>query len=473
MNFIWHTALSVFDIGSSLIYSLLGRDLTDTDVQLLRLLFTHMSKTHLHSVPLTSTESEALTSLCNQLDADATQLKNFTALLLNNMKSDIGKDLMLVTSKQIGYNLLQTSIQSSMELSFNTLSQYYKYFVAKDGKFEDSFDSLINLRVELIKTLLNDYSSDPNRGLALSNKARYAIDVGHSLLNTCQFSKPSHLITHRLSHAKKPVKSSFGVDKSNRSFKSNQCIVDSDDFDEDCSASQTNKKNASSLNRSKSFNNYIPSSVASNPMKPSNTSVSIASTLNLDLKNITSMSVDEHVIAELNSIPIDTPLLLLTCVYNCHNLIRSDQLKKHSKKAKKSSERMSIKNGKTPVDMSKRRHTIHGLTNEQLNVVQQHQKLNEMSQVKGTNQTKSSSGRKDSKTDSSVKSDLYSYWSSMSSSNNQPASSNVNNTTTCNNIKYVNCPVSGHVACNVTSSSGATSSEGCSSSSSMFEGHNM
>lgn len=43
-------------------------------------------------------------------------------------------------------------------------------------------------------------------------------------------------------------------------------------------------------------------------------------TSNLNLKNVTN-NTDELSMRELNQTPIDTPLLMLCCVYNCHNLL--------------------------------------------------------------------------------------------------------------------------------------------------------
>lgn len=43
-------------------------------------------------------------------------------------------------------------------------------------------------------------------------------------------------------------------------------------------------------------------------------------TSNLNLKSITNYT-DESSLKELNQTPIDCPLLLICCVYNCHNLL--------------------------------------------------------------------------------------------------------------------------------------------------------
>ena len=74
MNFLWHTALSVIDLGSSLIYNLLGRDLNDDDIKLIEALFRYMSKdlTNLTSSDIISNpnqnnenQADSISSTCN------------------------------------------------------------------------------------------------------------------------------------------------------------------------------------------------------------------------------------------------------------------------------------------------------------------------------------------------------------------------------------------------------------------------
>ncbi len=44
INFLWHTALSMLDLGSSIIYNLLGRNLDACDIELIEKLLEHMSQ---------------------------------------------------------------------------------------------------------------------------------------------------------------------------------------------------------------------------------------------------------------------------------------------------------------------------------------------------------------------------------------------------------------------------------------------
>lgn len=43
-------------------------------------------------------------------------------------------------------------------------------------------------------------------------------------------------------------------------------------------------------------------------------------TSNLNLKSVTNFT-DETSLKELNQTPIDSPLLMICCIYNCHNLL--------------------------------------------------------------------------------------------------------------------------------------------------------
>ena len=56
INFLWNLSLSVIDIGSSLIYNLLGRNLDATDIELIEKIFTHMST--VKSIDATDTDDD-------------------------------------------------------------------------------------------------------------------------------------------------------------------------------------------------------------------------------------------------------------------------------------------------------------------------------------------------------------------------------------------------------------------------------
>ena len=497
MNFIWHTALSVFDIGSSLIYSMLGRDLTESDVQLLGLLFAHMARTQHTLLSLPLAEQDPLSvALSRHIDSDRAQLQNFTSLLLTNLKSGVGKDLLLVTSKSNGYNLLQTSVQSSMELSASMLARHYKHFMLTPS-LEASFSSLITLRLELVRILLETYACDPNRGLLLSNKTKLVVDTSGCAHAAAEIMKNTSSRDQRRRRRKasgdwlNKQRTKSRLDMSMHSFKSNQCFVDSDVNGRD-SSNQEEKDhneeededdrkeavqrltviNKNQLNRSKSFN-ATPLKQHQQHLPVSNLVSSIGiSTLHVDLATITpNIYLDEASLAELNATPIDTPLLLLTCVFNCHNLVHSENRRsghRHRHQRSHKSKRTGTKAEQPSAASSsaaatKRRQTIHGLTNEPVAPTPP-------AQVKSNAQDKTAgatNGRKDSKTDSSVKSDLYSYWSSISSSKN--------NTNTTGGKPSGNAPLLAAKLTDQTgSSSGASSSEGhCSAESSDCDETNM
>lgn len=393
MNFIWHTALSVLDLSSSLIYQLLGRDLTESDLQLLRSIFAHVATKSRVDVA----SGERLREI---LDGDKSQLAELTQHLVQEINGNIGKDLLLVTTRHNGYNLLQTCLVAYMDWSILLLDKYIQVLGDEKtpyGPLWDLFDSVCSLKSDLVRVLLEIYSCDANRGLVLSNKAKYVVDVA-SLISALPrksslvkktnslLGKPNRVFgsvnflkkviscsLDRLVGSNLELFKDYSFCKSNRSFKSNQVLCgDSDEFedeneDDDGECGDQVVGNvylkSSNLNRSKSFTNgnhhYSSSECLKEytPPPPAGTT-----TLNTDLTTIISPSrLNEAALSELSATPIDTPLLLLTCVYNCHNLLHlvsssrstGEQAKKNVNKKTKTSSKSKTRD--------QRRHTIHGL----------------------------------------------------------------------------------------------------------------
>ena len=319
MNFLWHTALSVIDLGSSLIYNLLGRDLNDDDIKLIEALFRYMSKdlTNLTSSDIISNpnqnneilnQADSISSTCNNniiksnlstaASSDAITVEENLNKCLNKLeleclndetlnkdlinlilKINKGKDLLLITTKQNGYNLLQFSLFSIFNKSHDLLNQFKStsHLLYSNEIFEKSFDSYINNRISLFKMLL-EYGCDPNRGLILSNKSKYVINLDNS------YHLP-HLKCSNLNGTKKLLLKSL-----------------SNDLPITCDNTVSIENN--STNKSK------------NPF---------SSIINTDLNLITSKVTDEDTLSLLSVTPIDTPLLLICCIYNCHNLLSLNQ----------------------------------------------------------------------------------------------------------------------------------------------------
>lgn len=174
MNLIWHTALSVFDLGSSLLYSLLGRDLTDSEIALVELFFRYMRKTKYVRRQSAIKKKRNLMDI-NYIESDMKQLilemrmarLNLTCLIDDFLsKHDLeSKDLLLISSRRNGYNLLQMSIDSLITASFRWLENAYKFYLNDESQpIEVEYDQTISQFMYFIKLLLEKYGCDPNRG---------------------------------------------------------------------------------------------------------------------------------------------------------------------------------------------------------------------------------------------------------------------------------------------------------------------
>jgi hypothetical protein len=184
MNLIWHTALSVFDLGSSLLYSLLGRDLTEDEIALIELLFKYMrktkylarqtaikKKTNLLGDTTSVTGGNGCNNGENELKRIQLELK-LARLDLRCLVDDflgkvdfIGKDLLLISAKHNGYNLLQFSIDSMLGSSFRWLEATYKFYLNDEAKMiENEYKEAIEERMKFVRVLLEKYACDPNRG---------------------------------------------------------------------------------------------------------------------------------------------------------------------------------------------------------------------------------------------------------------------------------------------------------------------
>ncbi|CAF0923731.1 unnamed protein product [Brachionus calyciflorus] len=406
MSFLWHTALSVIDLSSSLLYNLLGRDLTENDIQLIELLFTYISNTELKklfanksqlNLSLNSNNSQTSNQLTVNdlekcLEYDSKQISNLINLLLTSIDSFRSKDLLLITNKQNGYNIIQTLIQCILQFSFNILTQNYKLFSEKNSNnIENDFDHIIQQRINLLKILLHNYSCDPNRGLLLSNKTRYCVNITNELVIDF-FLRPKS--TNKIRHKYRDF-------NENKSFHSNNVLIN---FDIDTSDEET--QNNTNIDRTKIESETLSEITVETIIKNKNSPTNCQKTTNLrpsspcsyitnvDLSLITNYS-DEKSISQLTNLPIDTPLLLICCVYNSNNLLSLSNLNK-SKKSNKPRRTM------TPqiplINLSqKRRNTI------QIDSIPEKPfRLSRSNSVKSVNNNENS--------------ELYSLWSSSSSS---------------------------------------------------------
>lgn len=293
INFLWHTALSMLDIGSSLIYNLLGRNLDSSDIELIEQIFTHMS--HVETI----TENSIQTFI---------QLEQENSKKIINLieRLNKGKDILLLTNKSNGYNILQLSVINLLTYSFNLL------------EIEQPLDQIPNqdlfkARLNIIKALLT-YGCDPNRGICLQNKKRFQIDL-----------------------------------------KSNDKSIENDNLD-------------SSLDDNDQSENQTVittlQTIIQNTKKQNEFDESSAKSLTSLMTNMSQVSEEKT----LQNSPIDTPLLLVCCLYNCHNLINyhstssssvdeteNKNVLTHNSSSSSLSTCLSIDQMK----LNRRRHTIH------------------------------------------------------------------------------------------------------------------
>lgn len=175
MNLIWHTALSVFDLGSSLLYSLLGRDLTEAEIALIELLFRYMRKTKYVTrrstirKRLNLMETGRMENEMRQLQAELTlarlQLQHLLDEFLPRCQELHCKDVLLISCRHNGYNLLQLSIESLMATSFRWLDSAYKFYLNDESQsIEAEYNAAIEQRMRFVNLLLEKYACDPNRG---------------------------------------------------------------------------------------------------------------------------------------------------------------------------------------------------------------------------------------------------------------------------------------------------------------------
>ncbi|RNA15339.1 hypothetical protein BpHYR1_010782 [Brachionus plicatilis] len=289
MNFLWHTALSVVDLSSSLMYNLLGRDLTESDIQLVEQLFAYVSKSELNSVATSAAELERL------IELDSKNMANLTHSLLQSIDSSKSKDLLLITNKHTGYNLIQTMITCTMQLAGRVLGDNAHIFAHKSSSdMDNDLDYLIGQRLNLFSLLLKSYSCDPNRGLLLSNKTKYCVHVAG---------------TERTVRPSPPPKPAAARPKLNN------VLVDF----ETGSSEKIDSDTRSELTADTIVKNS-PSRLSPRPAPASPCS----HITNIELAFVTAHT-DQQTIDQLANTPIDTPLLLLCCVYSCTNLASVSQ----------------------------------------------------------------------------------------------------------------------------------------------------
>lgn len=326
MNFLWHTALSVIDLSSSLFYNLLGRDLTELDIKLVEQLFVYVSKTELAKLLNQNRSQLNLSAMTGKLtmselerliEFDSKNINNLIHLIIERIEPFKSKDLLLITNKHNGYNLIQTMTSSILKLAHNVLSENLKFFMEKNmSNIENDFDYLITQRLNLFALLLKSYSCDPNRGLLMSNKTKYCVQVGSAdnFIDTVKRSRQSLKLFHE-----------------NKSFRSNNVLVDFEvsSSEESQLNDRHNEEDAEMPNQDKTkIESETPSEmtadtiVKNSPLRPG-ACVRPASPCsyisNIDLAFVTN-NTDEKNMCDLGKIAIDTPLLIICCVFNSTNL---------------------------------------------------------------------------------------------------------------------------------------------------------
>jgi len=246
INFLWHTALSMLDLGSSIIYNLLGRNLDACDIELIEKLLEHMSQ-----LPV-GRNDELLTEF---VQFETEKSKKIIELVERLNK---GKDILLITNKSNGYNLLQLSIINMFSYSFN-LFDFDDQFI--ENILQQSHHGLFNARLDIVKALLA-YGCDPNRGLFLNNKKQLFQLNEITMIN---------------------AKENSGKINENEPYDSNQDETEQSENQTVITPVQTIVQNKNKT-ESSLFNSSSQTKI------PLNT-------------------------------PVDTPLLLICCLYSYHNLL--------------------------------------------------------------------------------------------------------------------------------------------------------
>jgi hypothetical protein len=263
MSFLWNTALSILDLSSNVIYHLLGRDINADELRIVAELLEYL---HKRKAPFSLDKANEDVFLVNtaasnnyleQLVEYSKQDSNLNKRLCSALESiRNGKDLLLISNKSDGYNLLQTGLSSMLYYSANILdfiltnshNNKIKSDVLLDENALRIIDELVERRARIVRLLL-EYGCDPNRGSTLS-----------------------------------------------RSLHTNKYIVDAYKHDStyedpnDC-----NNHNLDKNNNNSNSNNILKQTI-------------------VEISNIN----DKKPITK--ALPIDTPLLLVCCLYNHHNL---------------------------------------------------------------------------------------------------------------------------------------------------------
>ena len=261
-----------------------------------------------------------------------------------------GKDILLLTNKKNGYNLLQLCMVYSIDYTHTLLNNYKKCLSSGElssadiESIEINYDLIMSAKTNLI-SLMFEYGCDPNRGLVLSNRNKFVINIDSML---------------KLNLNEKSADSACSKRK--------EKWVLSDELDEmDEKASLADEVNTVRLLSSKAPAPSSAQTQSSAHLSPSSTSSAFM--VNTDLSFITE-SIDNDTLNSLGGIPIDSPLLLICCLFNCHNLIALNKSSKKTKSRQMSKTSSLSKNKLTsPVSSAKRsvanrRHTIQFASSE-------------------------------------------------------------------------------------------------------------
>jgi hypothetical protein len=202
--------------------------------------------------------------------------------------------------RQRRHKIEQTTTTTAAETNADTLNS-----------FEIHYDAIMRVKIELVRVLL-EYGCDPNRGLALTNRNKFVINMDSSLLNSNNYNP------RRCSLQTDQKASANNYDDNNNSYSLKSCEQQQqqsqhNDVVEETSADATIGRNAS---RSMSLATANALATAASHHITSSSSLM----LNTDVSFVTKSLVDEKKFNALNATPIDSPLLILCCVFNCHNL---------------------------------------------------------------------------------------------------------------------------------------------------------
>ena len=203
---------------------------------------------------------------------------------------------------------MQLGILTSIIYSSNLLKKN-NYLDSDSQLLETASDKISKSRFDIIKSLL-EYGCDPNRGVVLSNKRKFIIENYLDINFPNEKSKPSEPVD------KNSIERRFSIKSHNLEDENHEAELST-------FGTTVTLTDRGSLKIRKQRNELLRRRSSINPSNFT-TLHSSSSILNTDLSTITSTTEPEH-LNLLYSTPIDTPLLIVCCLYNCHNILSLSQ----------------------------------------------------------------------------------------------------------------------------------------------------